>query len=70
MMTCHFSDYRVPAVVDLGSIKVRLTAYSLRCDKHGTTDWNLGACAGGIECAVLHRARNDTTYCFDVNRFT
>jgi hypothetical protein len=56
---CGFSDHRLPVVINLRSISLRLTAYSLRYDIHGMSYWNLEASEDGSEWHVLHAARGD-----------
>jgi hypothetical protein len=54
-----FSDHRFPVVINLQSISLRLTAYSLRYDIHGMSYWNLEASDDGSNWDVLHAARGD-----------
>lgn len=50
---------KIPVILDLKSVSLRLTAYSLRYDGCGMTDWNLEGSQDGKEWTVLHQARND-----------
>lgn len=56
---CNMSLCNIPTIVDLQFISLRLTAYSLRFDRHGMTDWNFEGSTDGIEWTLLHEARND-----------
>jgi len=56
---CELSNHQVPTVVDLRTVRLRLTAYSLRYDGCGMTDWNLEGSKDGDEWTILHEARND-----------
>jgi len=55
---CQFGYHLIPADIDLLSIKLHLTAYSLRSDRCGMTDWKLEASTDRVEWTVLHEAHN------------
>ena len=51
--------HRIPTVVDLRKIKLRLMAYSLWYDQSAMTDWNFEGNEDGEEWTVLHESRNE-----------
>lgn len=68
------STYKFPTVVNLFSVKVRLTAYSLWQDNREMTDWNLEGSNDGEERTVLHETRiafqRPVTHCSTSGRQT
>lgn len=56
---CNMSTCKFPTVVNLLSVKLRPSAYSLRQDELGMTDWNLEGSKDGSTWIILHKARND-----------
>jgi hypothetical protein len=58
-LACNFSCHSIATGIDLRSITLRLTAYSLRYDQCGMSYWNLEGSQDGSEWQVLHEARND-----------
>lgn len=57
---CFHSSQRIPVVIDLRSIRLRLKAYSLRYDLCGMSGWNLEGSEDGLEWTVLHEVRGDS----------
>jgi hypothetical protein len=57
---CHFSLQRLSVVLDLKTITLRPTAYSLRYDCcSGMSDWNFEGSNDGSTWLPLHQARDD-----------
>ena len=65
LLWCDHGMERLPVVVDLKSISLRPTHYSLRVSQcYGMQgDWNFEASVDGITWDVLHAARNDQYLC-------
>jgi hypothetical protein len=60
LLFCEHDEALNPVVIDLKSIQLQLTAYSLRWDVScGMTDWNFEASNDGNEWQVLHAARDE-----------
>lgn len=60
LLFCEHDDALNPVVLDLKSIRLQLTAYSLRWDVScGMTDWNFEASVDGNEWEMLHAARDE-----------
>lgn len=58
LLFCEHDQALNPVVVDLKSIRLHVTAYSIRWDVScGMTDWNLEGSTDGKEWQVLHKAR-------------
>lgn len=60
LLTRKHSNRLNPVVIDLKSIKLKLTSYSLRWDGHShKMDWNVEGSDDGVEWVVLHQARGE-----------
>lgn len=60
LLFCEHDEALNPVVIDLKSVRLNLTAYSLRWDINcGMTDWNFEASEDGTTWHVLHTARDE-----------
>jgi hypothetical protein len=61
LLWCDHGSERLPVQINLKSISLRPTHYSLRVSKcYGMQgDWNFEASADGVQWDILHAARND-----------